>query len=90
MHVSENNFNSVNYCLKMNKSYKNDDVSDDNIEDDDVDQEEDDDEQENESYLETVIRDIVEEYGDYVRDYISNPGSPEEIIQNESIKNLSS
>ena len=42
--------------------------------------------QEEESYLETIVRDIMDKFSEDLSTYVVNPGSPDDVTQNDSIK----
>jgi hypothetical protein len=73
----------------MSKNKNNDVIDDDvteeedNVEDD-VDHTEEDEEEE--SFLETTVRGIMDEYTEDLSAYVVNPSSPDEVTQNDSIK----
>ena len=74
----------------MNKRYE-DDVIDDDVIDDDVtehegDATENEDDTVEETYLETVTREVLEEHQDLCNNYTSDPESPDDVAENESIK----
>jgi len=72
----------------MNNEYENDDVIDDDISDEEDEQDEDDveDEEEEESPLETIVKEILEEHRDCLKNYVSDPSNPEEVSENDKIK----
>jgi uncharacterized protein (DUF4415 family) len=59
-----------------------DDVTDDeNVENADLDEEE-------ESYVKSIVRDIMEEFGEDIKTYVVKPHSPDQVTQNEAVKKL--
>ena len=71
----------------MSRHYKNDDVSDDVVTGDEEELAEDeDDEEEEESPIETIVKEIMEKYHVILDNYVSDPNSPEDVSQNDSIK----
>src|SRR5277367_5071935 len=68
----------------MNNRYNNDDVTeDDNIVEDEELEEYD---EEEESPLESIVKAIMAEYQDILKNYVSDPRSPEDVSENDAIK----
>ena len=74
----------------MSNKYKNDDVIDDDVTEDDesakenVDLEGEDEEEE--SYIESIVRAIMDKFSEDLSTYVVNPSSPNDVTQNESVK----
>src|SRR5277367_6189794 len=69
----------------MNRQYKDDDgiTEDDDIVEDEVEEEDDDEE---ESPLESMIKAVMAEFQDILKNYVSDPQSPEDVSENDAIK----
>ena len=75
----------------MSKNNEYDDVTEDEdyVTDDDVTKDENDDEEDDDeevSYLETITGEVLEAHVEALNSYVSDPTSPEELTENETIK----
>src|SRR5277367_46355 len=69
----------------MNRQYEDDDgiTEDDDVVEDDVEEEDDDEE---DSPLESIIKAVMAEFHDILKNYVSDPRSAEDVSENDAIK----
>ena len=68
----------------MNRQYEDDDgiTEDDDVVEDDVEEEDD----EEDSPLESIIKAVMAEFHDILKNYVSDPRSPDDVSENDAIK----